>query len=812
MSTSAVNLKLGIRSLRRSPAFTAAAIITLALGVGLSSAVVTVASTLLVKPLPMMDQESLVVLWGRQPGGGFENYPVGLEGARAFRADNRMLESVAFFGYEGASPAPIREGDQISRMNRSMVSGDFFDVLGAAPELGRAFNASDDLAGAAPVVVLSHKAFRQRYAADSSVVGRQIIMHDLGRTFTIIGVMPQGLDFPRGTDIWAPVIATTPEAGLRYAAFNLVGRLRPGATAGDAREELSGFFGRTESGVWQRGLEGVAHKLPRLLLGDTRPALLVFAAASALLLIIASINVANLLLVRGLARLREFATRSALGAGRREIVLQLLAENAILAVGGCVSGIAVAWAAVRMFKVLAPVSVPRLDEIVIDPAALGGALVLSLVALLVFGLAPALYASRIDIQQVLRSGATHSGGRRSRIIAEAIVGAQVALAVVVMSAAALLTNSLVRLENADLRFDSRSLFISELALEPGRFNNVESQRALLDALIPRIRELPNVVGVTPMVAVPFAGSRGWDGRLALESQSPEEAASNPMLNMEVVTPDYFATFGVPVVRGRAFNEGDRDASPGVVMLSEGAARYYWGDGDPIGRRLGFGGQLEHKLTVVGVVPDTRYRDLRNARPSVYFPLRQSVFPFVPLTLAVRLAANSESDAALKSVDLLLRRTVDETALGAQVISTRPFGQFMDEPLAQPRLSAVLLVIFASASLLLAAVGLYGVIATDIRQRTRELGVRMALGATAGVMLRLLLVRGLAVAGVGALAGLIVALVGNRALSGLLYDLSPSDPATLSLTMGLMLAVAALATLVPARMVMRVDPTISLKSD
>lgn len=805
-------LRPGIRSLRRSQAFALTAIVTLALGIGLSSAVAKVASTPLVKPLPVSDQKSLVVLWGRQPGGGFENYPVGLEGARAFRADTRILASVAFFGYEGASPAPIREGDRISRMNRSMVSGDFFDVLGAAPQLGRTLNASDDLPGAAPVVVLSHKAFRQRYAADSGVVGRQLFMHDLGRSFTIVGVMPQGLDFPEGTDIWAPVIATTPEASLQYAAFNLVGRLRPGATVVDARAELSGFFGRPESGVWQRNLEGVVHRLPRLLLGDTRPALMVFAAAAALLLIIASINVANLLLVRGLGRLREFATRSALGAGRREIAFQLLAENALLAIGGGVSGMVVAWAAVGTFKALAPATLPRLDEIVVDAAGLSAALVISLLALLIFGLAPALYASRIDVQQVLRSGAAHNGGRGSRLIAQSIVGAQVALAVVVMSVAALLSNSLVRLENADLHFDASNLLISELALEPGRFRSVESQRALLDALIPRIRELPNVAGVTPIVAVPFAGSRGWDGRLALESQSPEEAASNPMLNMEVVTPEYFATFGVPVVRGRAFNEGDRDGSPGVVMLSEGAARYYWGADDPIGKRLGFGPGLEHKLIVVGVVPDTRYRDLRDARPSVYFPLRQSIFPFVPLTLAVRLNANAGPQAMQQSIGRLLRRTVEETALGAHVISTRPFDQFMDEPLAQPRLSAALLMVFAGASLLMAAVGLYGVMATDVRQRTRELGVRMALGATAGVMLRLLLVRGLAIAGVGALAGLIIALMGNQALSGLLYDLSPSDPATLSLTIALMLVVAALATLIPARMVMRVDPTISLKSD
>jgi predicted permease len=800
------SVRVGVRGLRRSPGFAIMAIATLGLGIGISSAVLTVAEVLLLRPLPVRDQGSLVALWGKHEDRGFDNYPLGLESARAFASQTRTLDGVAFFGYEGASPAPVREGDRISRLNRSMVSGNFFDVLGAAAILGRTLTPDDDLPGAAPVLMISEGVWQRRFGADTAVIGRRLYLHDVGADYTIVGVVPRGLDFPRGSDLWAPVVASTPEANRQYIALNLVGRLAPGRASGEAREELTGFFSRADASVWQRDLDGVVHALPSLLSGETRPALIAFAAAAGLLLLIACINVANLLLVRGLGRAREVATRSALGASRRAIAAQLLTENALLAIGGLVLGAALAWVAVTSFVAFAPAGVPRVDEIVVDGRALALAALVTVLSLLVFGLVPALHASRIEFSGILRSGSGQSASRRSRVMMEALVGGQVALAVVILAAAGLIVNSLVRLQRAELAFDPSHLIIGELSLEREQFNSVEKQRALLEDLLIGVRSLQGVRSVSPTVAVPFAGPRGWDGRPASEGQSPEEAARNPMLNMEVVAPDYFTTFGIPILRGRGFADADRDGTGGVVLLSESAARHYWGDDNPIGRKLRMGGNLEQALTVVGIVPDTRYRDLRNARPSVYFPLRQSFFPFVPLTLAIRTTVGGQN------VVPGLRRVIRETAPGVDLVAASSFADHLDGPLAQPRLNALLLGMFAVAALVLATVGLYGVMATAVRHRTRELGVRMALGATAGLLRRAVLVRGLAIAIVGTIVGLAGAVLGNRLLEALLYDVTSADLMTLSLVGLVLVSVATLASLISAAAIARIDPVLALRSE
>jgi predicted permease len=785
-----------LRSLARTPGFALTAILTLALGIGLATAVFTVADALLLRRLPVHDQDRLVVLWGQKPDRDFA-YPLWLDDAREFARRTRSLERVAFFANWGAAPLPIREGDQISRLRRALVSGAFFDVLGARPVLGRALSAADDVSGAAPVLVLSHAAWQQRFGGDAHVLGRQVVMYDTGVPYTIVGVMPQGLDYPPGTDFWAPVGAP------RFMSFTVIGRLVPGATAADARGEMTAFFA---SGVspWGRNLRGVVRTLPRLVLGDVRPALFAFAAAAALLLLITCINVANLLLVRGLARVREIAVRSALGADRRQVVGQLLAENALLAVVGGALGVAVAAAAVQAFVAFAPAGLPRLDEIQLNAAALAGAVGITGVAMLLFGLAPAVLTSRVELQQVLRSGVGQGASRRSRLAREGLVVGQVALALLVLSAAGLIARSLVKLERAELSLEPSRLLIGELAVRSDQYDNAAKQRALLERLVPHLQAIPGVRGVSPVVAVPFSGSAAWDGRPAAEGQSSEEAAANPMLNMDVVTPDYFTTLGIPVLRGRGFTGADREGALPVVVVSQSAARHYWGTDDPIGKRMRMGGDLERTATVVGVVPDTRYRDLRDARPSIYFPLGQSFFPFAPMALAMRTSG--------PPADLVptIRRVIGEAVPGVALASAAPFESFLARPLAQPRLNALLLTVFAGAAALLAAIGLFGAMATTVRQRTRELGVRLALGASPGDLRRMVMRRGLAIAGVGSVLGLLGALLTNRFLAAMLYEVTPTDLATLTVVTGLLIGVAALATLVPARATTRIDPVRALR--
>jgi putative ABC transport system permease protein len=799
------NLRVGIRSLGRTPGFALTAILTLALGIGLSTAVFTVADALLLRRLPVRDQDNLVVLWGQMPDRDF-NYPLGFDDAREFARRARSLQHVAFFAHWGAAPLPIREGDQVARLRRALVSGGFFDVLGARPLLGRALGAADDVSGAAPVVVLSYAAWQQRFGGDAHVLGRQVVMYENGVPYTIVGVMPQGLDYPRGTDFWAPVGPSTPAKTLSLFAVDVIGRLVPGATPADARDELTRFFGRTEASPWLRDLRGAVHTVPRLVLGEVRPALIVFAAAAGLLLLITCVNVANLLVVRGLARVREMAVRSALGAGRGQVVLQLLTENALLAIPGGALGIAVAAGAVRSFVAAAPGGLPRLDEIQLNAAALAGAVGITCVALLIFGLAPAILTARVELQHVLRAGTRQSASRRSRLATEGLVAVQVALALLVLSAAGLIARSLIKLERAQLSFEPSHVLIGELAVRSDQYDDAARQRVLLERLLPRLEVIPGVRAVSPVVAVPFSGSGGWDGAPAAEGQSPTEATANPWLNMEVVAPDYFVTLGIPVLRGRGFTEADREGGPPVVVVSQSAARHYWPDGDPIGKRLRMGPELERTLTVVGVVPDTRYRDLRDARPSVYFPLRQSFFPFMPLTLAIR---TTGPPAELVPT---IRRVLGEAEPGVALASAAPFGTFVEGALAQPRLNALLLAVFAGSAVVLAAVGLFGAMATMVSQRTRELGVRMALGASAGDLRRMVVRRALAIAAIGSALGLLGALLTNRLLMALLYEVTPTDLATLVAVTGFLIGVAVLASLIPAQSTAHIDAVVALRAE
>lgn len=793
-------IRVALRSLRKTPGFTATALLTLALGIGLSTAVFTVADAVLLRPLPVRDQSRLLVLYGEDPSRGYADYPLGLEDGREFARRSTALDGVAFFGYEGAVPVPVVQGDRITRLRRAMVSGDFFQVLGARPVLGRALRASDDVAGAAPVAVLSYTAWQRRFDGDPGVLGRNLQVYGIA-DYTIVGVMPQGLDYPSGADLWAPIMASFrsgADSHLEYVAVNLIGRLKPGATPAAARAELTAFFRRPEASPSQRKARGVVHALPEIVLGDVRPALFAFAAAAALLLLITCINVANLLLVRGLARVREVAVRAAVGAGRGRIVGQLLTENGLLAMAGGVLGVGVAAAAVRAFIAFAPPGIPRLDEVRLNGAMLAGAIAITTVATLLFALAPAVITSRVELQQVLRSDGRQSTSRRSRLAAEALVAGQVALALMVLSAAGLIGRSLVELERARLSLQPAHLLIGELALRFDRYDDTAKQTALLDLLDARLRATPGVLGVSPVVAVPFSGTAGWDGRPSKEGQSREEAASNPILNMDLVAPDYFATMGVPVLRGRGFTAADREDAPRVIVISSSAAREYFPGQNPIGQRLQMGTGSAPEFTVVGVVPDTRYRDLREARASIYFPLHQSIFPYTPTALAIRTGG---PPAALVPT---IRRVIANAAPGVELADVAPFDTYLQGPLAQPRLNALLLLIFAAAAVTLAAVGLFGVMMTMVRQRGRELGIRVALGATARDLRRLVMRRGLAITAVGLAVGLLGALLADRLLAALLYGVAPGDAATMAGVVGVLLAIAATATVMPARAGARAD--------
>ena len=794
------NVHTGFRGLRRTPGFAAAAILTLALGIGLSTAVFTIANALLLRRLPVHDQDRIVLLWGETRDGRFRNFPLDLDDARAFIRESRSLERGAFYGYEGAHAVAARDGDRTINLEQTVTGGDFFAVLGAHPALGRTLAATDDQFGAEPVAVLSYSAWQRQYGGDPRVLGRRFTVHETARTYTIVGVMAEGFDYPRGTDFWVSVFPQYPPDALALRSFDLIGRLAPGATPQAARADLPAHFSRS-SEEFLRNVRGVVHTLPEVAIGETRPALIAFGAAAGLLLLLACANVANLLLVRGIGRAREVAVRSALGASRAQLIAQLLTENGLLALAGGLVGAAVCSSAIRVFVAFVPAGFPRASEIRVDGAALLAAFAITLAATLLFAVVPAVVTSRGDLLQTLGSGVRHSGGRRSRLVTELLAAGQLAIALVVLAAAAVITRSLVALERVNLGLEAPRLLVAQLAFDPYRYDDAKKQARVLETLMDRLGAMPGIEGVSTSVSVPF--TQGWEGRPTAEGQTSEEIASDPVLAMDVVDVHHFTTLGVSMLRGRAFSAADGPSQPKVVILSESAAQYYWPGQNPIGKRMLGAGDT---ATVVGVAPDSRYRDLREPRRAIYYPLAQSVFPFAPTNLIVRATG---SPAALVPA---VRRALDEVAPGVILANGSTFESYLDAPLAQPRLNALLLAVFAAAATTLAAIGLFGVMATMVRQRTRELGVRMALGATARDIRDLVVGRGLTIALAGAAAGLAGALAANRLLAAMLFEVSPADAVSLAAVAIFLLVVALIATLLPARSSTRIDPVVALRVD
>ena len=794
------NVHTGFRGLRRTPGFAAAAILTLALGIGLSTAVFTIANALLLRRLPVHDQDRIVLLWGETRDGRFRNFPLDLDDARAFIRESRSLERGAFYGYEGAHAVAARDGDRTINLEQTVTGGDFFAVLGAHPALGRTLAATDDQFGAEPVAVLSYSAWQGQYGGDPRVLGRRFTVHETARTYTIVGVMAEGFDYPRGTDFWVSVFPQYPPDALALRSFDLIGRLAPGATPQAARADLTAHFSRS-SEEFLRNVRGVVHTLPEVAIGETRQALIAFGAAAGLLLLLACANVANLLLVRGIGRAREVAVRSALGASRAQLIAQLLTENGLLAVAGGLVGAAVCSSAIRVFVAFVPAGFPRASEIRVDGAALLAAFAITLAATLLFAVVPAVVTSRGDLLRTLGSGVRHSGGRRSRLVTELLAAGQLAIALVVLAAAAVITRSLVALERVNLGLEAPRLLVAQLAFDPYRYDDAKKQARVLETLMDRLGAMPGIEGVSTSVSVPF--TQGWEGRPTAEGQTSEEIASDPVLAMDVVDVHHFTTLGVSMLRGRAFSAADGPSQPKVVILSESAAQYYWPGQNPIGKRMLGAGDT---ATVVGVAPDSRYRDLREPRRAIYYPLAQSVFPFAPTNLIVRATG---SPAALVPA---VRRALDEVAPGVILANGSTFESYLDAPLAQPRLNALLLAVFAAAATTLAAIGLFGVMATMVRQRTRELGVRMALGATARDIRDLVVGRGLTIALAGAAAGLAGALAANRLLAAMLFEVSPADAVSLAAVAIFLLVVALIATLLPARSSTRIDPVVALRVD
>ena len=794
-----LDVRHAVRGFRRAPAFVATSIVILGLGIGLATAVFTVADAILLRRLPVPEQDRIIVLNGEAPRKGLDNVPLDLDGAREFVRSSRTLARAGFFLYNGALPVTVRADRGVSRLQVALVSGNYFDLLGAHPLMGRGMRLEDDVDGAAPILLLSHHAWQTRFGGDANVLGRQMFVQEYGRAFTIVGVMPPGLDYPRGTDAWLPLLSVIPPKATKYLSLDIIGRLANNATLAGAQNEMTAFFHRSGAAAFFADVQGVAHTLPELSSGSVRPAIVTFSLAAGLLLLITCLNVANLLLVKGLSRAREIAVRTALGASRGRVIAHLLTEDAVLVFAGGVLGVLLAGLLVQTFVALAPGGTPRLDEIMINRRVLLFALTVTAITTLLSSIVPALLVATADVQRALRSDARLSASRGSRLFAEGLVSSQVALAVLVLSAAGLLARSFTRLEHADLAFQPTHVVIVELTSEGGGFEN-----AALERILASVQALPGIRGASPVVSVPYSTTRSWEGRPKAEGQSDEDAAHNPMVDLEVVGPEFFSTLGLRVISGRAFTASDVSGAPLVVILSESVARHYWPGENPIGKRLDAGsGSFP---VVIGVVPDTRYRDLRDPHSTMYYPLAQSPFPFSPTTLVVR-TTRVPADAAAA-----IRRAIADVAPTVVVARVAAFGELLAGPLAQPRMNALLLILFGLSAIVLASVGLFGVLTTMVRQRRRELGIRMTLGASPAEIASLVLRRGGRLAALGTASGLLIALASNRVLASLLFEMSPNDALTLVAVAAIVAVVAIVASAIPARTSSHIDPAIALRSE
>lgn len=819
------DLWYGARALRRAPAFSITAVLILGLAIGMSSAMVTVFRAVLLERLPVRAQDRIVELSG-VAGGAAREVPILPAQLRRFRAESRTLQAVAGLAHWRVLGEALIDGDRRLTLREAVVTDGFFDVLGARPEIGRLFRADDAVPwgananGTGVPVVLSYTAWQRDFGGDSSVIGHHLHEPKMSWEMTVVGVAPAGLDYPHGVELWL---------ASEYGGLDVVARLAPTATPEAARKEFQTFLAHDPDEIRYiaaNTLGAQVHTLTEMVSGDARPALLALTAAVVLLLVLACTNVGNLLLLRATGRVREMAIRRAIGASVAALVRQLFTESVLVALAGGVLGVAIARLLLDWLVRLAPSGLPRADVISAAGAPLlVGALVTG-VTVLLFGVGPSFAAVRFDLASPLRSD-TRSGteGRRLRKVRQLLVATQIALAVVVLAGAGLLVRSLARLVSLDMGYatehltmlnfslpwrqyaaDCKPLAVATTAADTSRWSRCADSANFTahERVMARLREVPRVESVSPEAVPPFLGSNVWMGRFAAQEQTEAESKANPWFAFDAVGPDYFRALGVPMVEGRALTDADRENAPRVAVITEGVARRLWPNQSAVGKRLrpGESHAPDSLITVVGVVPDFHYRVYRESTPTVFIPYRQELAQgyMIVRTRGAPLGAG------------VLRHAVEDAGAGATFIRAQSMDDLIAPELATPRFDALLLSIFAIAAMVLAAVGLYGIMASSVTQQRRELGIRMALGATSAELRAMVLRQALVVAGAGTLAGLAGAIVGARLLTSMLFGTTPFDPATLGGVTAILLVVSAAAAYIPARRATTIDPASALRAE
>ena len=787
------DLRVALRGFRRAPTFVVTAVLILGLGIGMATAMWSVVHGVLWRPLPIPDADRVIVPRAMDQSGiegGLD-----LVDIDQIRHESRTMIAIAGYAFNGAQVHPLMDGDQTLALAGTPAQWQFFDVLGVRPALGRLFGPHDD--STSHVMVLSYDAWQRYFGGDPHVLGHRFREPVTQTNYTVVGVAPPGIDWPAGTDYWSP---------LRFPqGLKVVARLAPNATIAMARTEFRAIIDeRIKAQKWE-GSQGTP-MVPTFnvaVVGDVRPTLIFLTVAVGLLLLIVCVNLGNLSLLRTAARARELAVRRAIGATYGDVVQQLIVESALIGVFGGALGLGAGELGRRALIAAAPASLPRLDMIRASGTPVVAALVIALICVTLFGVVPALFAMSGNPATLLRLDArSGSATRRRRRFRQTLVASQIALALILLAGAGLLGRSLQRLQSIDLGLRPEHLSVLSFSWPFARYPDQAHREALYGQLAPRLHAIPGVTTVTPTLMPPLIGTGLLASPWQSDAETPEAVAHEGMINYDGIGPEYFRTLGVPILCGRGFLDSDDRRSTPVIVVSASVARRYWPGKDPIGRRIRAGSDSVW-WTVVGVAGDTHWRTLRESTPMIYLPYRQL---FSSGYVALR--SSTSLPALLPSIRAAVRE-VDPTVT---LWTAKTMDDYLAKPLAQPRLSAFLLSTLGFVALLLAAIGLYGVMASAVREQRRDIGVRMALGASPGRVRAEVLRRAALVAFAGAGVGFVAALSASRLVSALLFETSPADPVALFGACTTLLAVAFAAAFVPAWRASRVDPARVLQSD
>ena len=807
------DIRYGIRGLAKRPSFTAIAVITLALGIGANTAIFSVVNATLLRPLPFQDPNRIVMVWGYLPqlAHTADKFPSSAGNYLGLVKETKSFQELAAFRQWSWQLTHAGEPEQLQGVR---VSANFFEALGARPVLGQTFMPEQDQEGAAPVAIISYRLWQREFAADRNVLGKSLTLN--GHTVSVVGVMPRDFEFPGGAnmipglqfatknDIWMP-LAMTADERKNQGSLNLamLGRLKPGVAINQAENETRAIEASLPLGTIGYTVNLIP--LQKQMVGNIQRLLLVLLATVAFVLLIACANVANLLLARASSRQKEMAIRGALGAGRRRIVRQLLTESLLLSfIGGLLGFLVAIWGTPLLVSFI-PEKVPRIHEINVDLRVLGFALLISLITGVLFGLAPALQASRVDLNESLKESArgTTAGLRQNRLRAFLIVS-EVSLAVVLMIGAALLTKSFVRLLDVKPGFDPSHTLTMEVALPtlpPSKYANEQEQTAFFQQLLERLNNSPGVIAAGAVLSLPLTGAEE-STNLFIEGRPKLPAEQRAEADYTVVTPAYFRALAIPLLKGRPFTDHDSKDAPGVIIINEALARRYWPNEEPLGKRLTVGFEKSPR-EIVAVVGSVKQSTLSaDARPAMYLPQLQ--LPTGGMSIVIRTAGDPLSVAALA------RSQVHSLDQAIPVTNIRTMDEIFSASVAQQRFSMLLVGLFGALAVVLAAIGIYGVMGYTVTQRKHEIAVRMALGAKTGQVLKLILKDGLVLASLGVVIGLVGAFAMTRLLSSLLFEVKPNDAQTFAMVSVLLIFVALLACFIPARRATKVDPLVALR--